>query len=209
MPSSFHVESYLPIPADIFWQLRATPPFAEYLVSAGALSRLESTTPRLIPGHPPRYSRVQTYVPATMDIPDIIKPIIDDSYIEVSDTQSWDANLEDEFRQTFEVRPSILTDLVKTYGQLSIKPPPLQISLAEQSQHSCRHILSGECCVSIPFLGWYAEQAIISNIKTFHESYPKYIQGFVDMVVRRWGDGDPQSLREAVERMLAEEKTAE
>lgn len=209
MPSPFHVEVSLPIPADLFWSLRASRQFTSYLVTAGALNRLESSQPRLVAGDPSRYTRVQTYVPATMEIPDIIKPIIDESYIEVCDTQTWDVVAGDELRQSFNIRTSIMADLVKTSGFLFIKAPqPLNTS-AEQAHDTCHHVISGECCVSIPILGWYAEQAIISNIKNFYKDYPTFVQGFADMVMRRWGDNNSLTLRDAIERMLVEEKVVE
>lgn len=213
MPSSFHVEVQLPIPADVLWRLRASPPFASFLVSIGALNRMESSPARRVPGHPTLCTRTQTYVPATISIPDIVKPIFDDSVIEICDTQTWDDSSRT-MEQRFEIRPSVLADLVKSHGKLVLSPASKiavgdSLEDMEQEQGSCLHVLQGECGVGIPFLGWYVEQAIIANMQTFYGQYPGHIQRFVDMVVKRWGTGDVSSLRMAVDKMLSEEKATE
>lgn len=112
--------------------------------------------------------------------------------------------------QRFEIKPSVLADLVKSQGKLVLRPAGKSVAgNKEQGLGRCAHVLQGECSVGIPFLGWYVEQAIIANMQAFYNLYPGYIQHFVDMVVKRWGNGDVHSLRMAVDKMLAEEKAAE
>lgn len=160
------------------------------------------------------HTRVQKYVPADIVIPDIVKPVFDDSYIEISDTQTWHKTTPQNgiHCQTFEIKPSVMADIVTSSGKLVVKPGCANDSDAEnkpQSSESCVHTLTGECRVAVPFLGWYVEQAIIGNMQTFYKQYPGYIQRFVEMVVNRWGNGHPSSLRRAVDKMLAEEKASE
>lgn len=100
-----------------------------------------------------------------------------------------------------------MPDLVKSNGVLSLEP--LRATPGEEALDGCLHTLAGECSVSVPFIGWYAEQAIIDNMQTFYDNYPPLIADFVTMVVDRWGDGSVRSLRSAVDNMLAEEKVAE
>lgn len=204
MVSAFCVEVTLPIPADVLWRVRSSRAFMGFLVSQGALNRMDATPARQVPGQRSAYTRVQTYVPADVAIPDIIKPIIDDSYIEITDTQTWDESLRP-LEQSFKIRPSALGDIVKSSGRLVVRPIDSPAA-NKDNDHSCLHTLSGECAVTFPFIGWYAEQAIIDNMRNFYKTYPAHIADFVDMIVKRWGDGSKESLRSAVDAMLAAEK---
>lgn len=208
MVSAFSVEVKLSIPADVLWRVRASKQFMSFLVSQGALNRMDASLPRTLPASRTAYSRVQTYVPAEVSIPDMIKPIIDDSYIEITDTQTWD-DVEKPLEQTFQIQPSFLPNLVKSNGRLSVKPLESDLANNEADGSSCLHTVSGECSVSVPLIGWYAEQAIIDNMRNFYDSYPDHVSNFVNMVVNRWGNGSVDSLRAAVCNMLAEEKTQE
>lgn len=176
---------------------------------------MDATPARRVAGHRPLFTRVQTYVPATVEIPDIVKPVFDDSYIEITDTQTWDDTTP--LRQSFSIRPGVLADFVKSEGQVVMEALSDGGAVINgegkdakrgdlRGVDGCLHVLSGECRVSIPFVGWYVEQAIVANMTTFYDAYPKHVKAFVDLVVKRWGDGSVESLRDAVDRMLAEEK---
>lgn len=203
MPTNFHIETFLPIPADLLWRVRVSKPFMSHLVSNGALNRMDATPARLVSGQRSIYTRVQTYVPATMEIPDIVKAVFDDSYIEITDTQTWDEGRP--LRQSFSIRPGVMSDYVRTEGEIRMQ----EVGDVAGEGGGCLQVLSGECRVSMPFLGWYVEQAIVANMRTFYEGYPGHVAAFVDMVVNRWGDGRIESLRQAVDNMLAEAKEME
>lgn len=130
-----------------------------------------------------------------------MKTVFDDSYIEITDTQTWDESRP--LCQTFSVRPGVMSDYVKSEGELRMQETR---DVGGGGEEGCLQLLSGQCSVSIPFVGWYVEQAIVANMTAFYEEYPKHVAAFVDMVVKRWGDGSIESLRDAVDKMLAEAK---
>eukprot|EP00177_Eucheuma_denticulatum_P003688 GFKZ01006686.1.p1 GENE.GFKZ01006686.1~~GFKZ01006686.1.p1 ORF type:complete len:211 (-),score=28.18 GFKZ01006686.1:669-1301(-) len=202
MPTAFTVECNLPIPAHILWRVRVSPTFMSHLVNTGALTRMDASASTPLSGQSSLYSRIQTYVPSQADIPDVVKGMLDDSILEVTDTQTWDENKPG--RQSFSIHPTppVLADLVKTSGELVVE------DAKEGDAGSCRHVLSGRCEVSVPMLGWYLEQTIVSNMRKFYAEYPHHIAAFVDTVVNRWGNGRKESLACAVDKMLAEEKDA-
>lgn len=76
----------------------------------------------------------------------------------------------------------------------------------DEAECGCLHALAGECTVSIPFVGYYADPAVVANMRTFYETYPAHIDAFVDMVVNKYGDGTRAPLPAAVDRLVAEEK---
>ena len=126
--------------------------------------------------------------------------MFDETYIEIKDIQTWDDDIP--YVQQSTIVPGIMADLVQSRAQLTLE----QMEGGEKDGEGCMHKLSGECNVGIPFLGYYVEQAIIANMKEFYAGYARHIDGFVDMVVRRFGDGSMASLRMAVDRLVAEEK---
>ena len=197
MVSEFSISVHLNIPRDLLWRVRATKTFMQFLVSNGAINRMEATRAQRVAGSDSRMSRIQTYVPAEIRIPDVVKPIFDDSYLEIKDRQTWDEEVP--YEQTFDIKPGIMCEVVKSGGTLTLEA-------SGNKDEICVHTLAGQCRVSIPFLGWYVEQAIIDNMKHFYKGYAKHIDDFVNMVVHKYGDGSVSSLRMAIDRLCADEK---
>lgn len=195
MPTQFRIESHLPIPADVLWRVRVSPTFMSHLVSTGALSRMTATPATPLPSRSSTaFRRTQIYVPINLDIPDIVKPVFDDTFLEVSDTQTFDERIP--LKQEFSVRPAIMTDLVKTEGTLE---------LIDLGDGSCNHVLEGECDVMVPVLGWYVEQAVVANMNTFYKKYGTYVNMFKESLMQKFG-GEGVTLNEAVEKMLADDE---
>lgn len=209
MPTPFKFTVKLNISRRLLWRIRATKTFMNFLVSDGALNRMDATaakTPSDTKSATMR-TRKQTYVPANVAIPDIIKPIIDDSYIEITDCQTWDETTP--YVQESVVHPTILGDVITTTATLTMALDDDIDGEAEDKEQnqSCLHTLSGNVTVSIPFLGYYVEQAVVSNMKQFYSTYADHVANFVEMAVKKYGDGNSSSLPQAVDRLLAEEKT--
>lgn len=141
-------------------------------------------------------TRKQIYVPKTIEIPAMVKPVFDDSYLEVTDTQQWDENTPYEIR--YSITPGVLAEYITMNGVLQMRPS------STKGAEGCRQVITGTCTVDIPFVGWYVEQAIISNMQTFYEGYPEHIDAFVNMLVTTFGDGTRASMNDAFERMLKE-----
>lgn len=199
MPTPFKFTVKLNISRELLWRVRASKTFMSFLVSDGALNRMDATPPK-VPSDatsPSARTRKQTYVPANVIIPDMIKSIIDDSYIEISDCQTWDEN--NPFVQHSVVKPTILGDVVTTTATLTM-------SEDEQENNVCVHTLAGTVTVLVPFLGYYVEQAVVSNMQQFYTDYASHVSNFVQMVISKYGDGTMSSLPRAVDHILAEEK---
>lgn len=121
MPTPFKVTVRLNIPREQLWRIRASKTFMDFLVSNGALTRMEAS-PATQPQDaetPTQRTRRQTYIPGDVVIPDIVKPIIDDSYIEIQDVQLWDEAKP--YIQNSMIRPAILGDVVTTTACLSLE----------------------------------------------------------------------------------------
>lgn len=142
--------------------------------------------------------RRQTYVPGDVIIPEVVKPIIDDSYIEIGDDQTWDNDVP--YVQDSTIRPTVMGDVILTRARLSLEEDP-------EDRGGCLHSLAGEVGVSLLFIGYYVEQAIVANMKSFYGNYPGHIDDFVHMVINKYGDGTRESLSKAIDVMLAEEKS--
>lgn len=206
MVSSFIIECDLELPREALWKVRGTSEFMDFLVSSGALNRMSSSAEGDGPT-PGTRSRTLIYVPKTMDIPPAVRPVFDDTFLEINDTQTWD-DAAKPFEQTFTIRPGVLEEYVATSGSLRLLEADVPRDGIEGTGtvKGCRHILSGECCVSIPLIGWYIEQAIIANMNTFYGDYPLRIREFKNMVLTKYGDGSEDALHAVFDRMVAEEK---
>lgn len=196
MVSSFSVSVSLNIPHDLLWRVRASKSFMRFLVSNGALNKMDATEAQYVDASETLRTRTQTYVPAEISIPEIVRPLFDDSHIEVRDIQTWDETAP--YVQTFDIKPGIMADIVKSTGRLTLE------AYGEKGTH-CMQTIAGECDVGIPLLGWYVEQAIIANMKSFYKEYGRHVDSFVSMVVQKYGDGTRGSLRKGIDRLCADE----
>lgn len=211
MPSPFDIAVSLNMPRDALWRVRASRTFMQFLVSNGALNRMELTiADRPAADSPTAKTRRLSYVPANVSIPDMLKTLVDDSYIEISDTQTWD-ELGHPFRQDSIIKSSILGDVLTTTATLTLyddddTDDASSSESGASDSGSCVYSLSGEVCVTIPLMGYYAEQAVIANMTDFYRTYPRHIDDFVQMAVKRYGDGTLSSLSKAVDKMMSLEK---
>lgn len=207
MPTPFKFTVKLDISRRLLWRIRATKSFMDFLVRDGALTRMDASAAKT-PADAKSVSvrtRKQIYVPSNVAIPDIIKPIIDDSYIEITDSQTWDEAVP--YIQQSVVRPTILGDVITTTATLTMAEDTDDGSEQGDGEvQSCLHTLSGTVSVAIPFLGYYVEQAVVSNMRQFYSTYADHVANFVDMVVSKYGDGTESSLPHAIDQLLAEEK---
>lgn len=170
-----------------------------FLVSNGALQRMEATPVKPDFENGKQSTRRQTYVPGDIVIPEMVKSIIDESYIEIGDEQTWDDSKP--YKQHSLIRPTILGDVITTKALLKLEKD-------DDDRGCCWHTLSGSVSVSVLFLGYYVEQAVLTNMKSFYDNYPAHIDDFIDFVLMKFGDGTRRNLTTAIDRMLAEEKKA-
>jgi len=211
MVSSFSVEVELDIPRDLLWELRSSAFFMKFLVSNGALNRMDATPAIEVEGQGTARTRKQVYVPKTFQIPEIVKPIFDESYIEITDTQTWD-DIRTPYEQGFSIQPSVMPNIVKSAGKLillNLERDESEDSKEALREERCLHVLRGECSVAVPVIGYYVEQAIIANMHTFYNNYPSHINAMKNVLIKTYGDGSDKSLRAAVQRVLAEERRAD
>lgn len=219
MPTSFKFTVRLEVDRDIIWRIRASRTFMQFLVRNGALSRMEATA--AVPADNATsntcMTRRQIYVSADIVIPEIIKPLLDDSYIEISDSQTWDDAAP--YVQRSVIHPAILGELITTEACLTLLTGEradgdgvgddagdgTDDSDGGVVSSSCLHSLSGSVGVAVPFLGSFVEQAVVSNMKQFYADYPRHISDFVQFAVAEYGDGSVASLSSAVDRILAED----
>lgn len=296
MPTPFKVTVRLNIPREHLWRVRASRTFMGYLVSHGALKRMDATKVMPLEGEgkpDTERTRKQTYVPGDVEIPEMISYLVDDSYIEICDQQTWDEA--HPYIQHSKINPVLFGDVVTTTATLSLeeyypentddpsqgvdnsntdatssarnnvdvvansnapRPPTTTASstLEQPAEYivnndmatkadvnvnglanvnnrgvdegdlsvnnksnggenvndielsSCWHTVSGTVTVTVPFVGYYVEQAVISNMQQFYARYPDHIDGFVDMVINEFGDGTKASLSAAVDRLLENEE---
>lgn len=95
MGTSFEIAVDAPLPRRALWALRGTRRFMSALVARGALARMSGDAPRparAAAGCRP-FTRTYTYVPAEMAIPDVIKSVFNDTFLELNDACSWDDGL--------------------------------------------------------------------------------------------------------------------
>ncbi|PXF40490.1 hypothetical protein BWQ96_09813 [Gracilariopsis chorda] len=141
----FQIECTLPFPAADFWRIRDAPSFLSFIVQDGLLKEMRATEPVEEPDG--WYSRVQQYTPADVDCPDMIRAFVGDTMFAVSDEQRWNSD-ERPCHLHFFIRPSFLSGLSRTYGELSIEQmytePPSdedirEETLDDQSEQDAEH----------------------------------------------------------------------
>ncbi|KAK1869926.1 hypothetical protein I4F81_012391 [Pyropia yezoensis] len=124
----FRLDCRLPFPADLFWSIRATPGFMNFVVEDGLLRAMTGTTStpaadaRALDGD--IRTRQQTYTPARVEMPDLVRGIVGQTLFEVTDTQTWNASPGAPTVQAFRITPSFLSSLCTTAGVLSVRPAP-------------------------------------------------------------------------------------
>ncbi|CAN8061485.1 unnamed protein product [Agarophyton chilense] len=197
MVSAFRISVVLDIGREVLWKVRATRAYMRFLTSNGAIKRMEK-----VQGDETGESGSRTliYVPANVDIPEMMRSLVDDSYMEIRDTQTWDDKSRP-FRQHSSIRPVMMGDVVCTTAVLSVEE-------VQGDAQRCVHTIEGECCVRIPWVGYYAEQAIISNMQSFYETYNAHVRAFVGMVQSEFGDGSAASVPAAVDKLLLLERAS-
>lgn len=72
-------------------------------------------------------TRVQHYCPKNVDCPDMIKAVIGDTMFAVSDQHRWNEAIRPHHLQFF-IRPSFLSGLSRTTGELCLEKHPLDVS---------------------------------------------------------------------------------
>lgn len=198
MVVDINITTVLPIARDVLWRARSSAPFMSFLVQDGALNRMDASEENKDSdaSSASARSRVQTYVPKTVEIPAVVKSFFDDTYLEVQDTQRWD-DVKSPYEQSFSISPGVLAEYVRMNGVLRLEPSP-------DDPTACVQSITGTCAVDIPLVGYYVETAIVEQMGTFYDSYPTHIANFVNVVVSQFADGNPKSLPIAFDRMLAE-----
>ncbi|OSX81068.1 hypothetical protein BU14_0027s0094 [Porphyra umbilicalis] len=101
----FRVECTLPLPADLFWELRDTPAFLKHVVDDKLLTSITSTPPTAHPTLPDTLTRTQSYTPATVACPDFLRPLVGSTAFAVTDHQTWAAAPPPPTRSTTKSRP--------------------------------------------------------------------------------------------------------
>lgn len=106
---------------DDFWRIRATPTFLDFIVDDGLLKSM-TTSATAGPSEDGSCTRELAYVPAKVDCPGIVRGVVGDTAFAVRDEQCWNDVLEERrYRQSFKIRPSFLTALSRTFGELRIE----------------------------------------------------------------------------------------
>ena len=205
MVSEYTIEKQLPICREVLWRAITSDgrAFMDHLVADGALNRVDSSPiVQIDGGTETEKTRQQVYVPKTIDIPAAVKPVFDDTYLEINDTQHWDE--EKPYELNFSIATAALGDYITMSGTTTLTE-------CTDDPRSCLQTIRGKCTVDIAFLGWYIEQAICANMDTFYETYPTHINSFVSKLIDKF-DGDPDDLLPALNRMeraVAEQKGAD
>lgn len=117
----FNIECTIAFPQREFWRIRDTPSFIRFVVDDGLLKGMSSTKP--VVGDDGWLTREQQYCPAHVDCPDFIRPIVGETMFEVKDFQRWNEDVQP-FHLNFTIRPTFLTALSNTRGELSIERFP-------------------------------------------------------------------------------------
>lgn len=199
MVTEINMSTELPIPREVLWRARSSVPFMSFLVRDGALNRMDATAETSVEGGSvTARKRTQTYVPKTIEVPDVVKSLIDDTYLEVTDAQQWD-DVSAPYEQSFSISPGVLCEYVRMSGVLRLMPSP------SGNPNACVQLIVGTCAVDIPFVGYYVEATIVEQMSAFYDTYPSHIANFVADVVTRFGNSSPDSLPAAFDTMLAEE----
>lgn len=198
---AFRVECTLPLPADLFWALRDTPAFLKWIVDDRLLNSITSTPP--VPRDPSRpdalLTRTQSYIPATVACPDMLRPLVGSTAFAVTDHQTWSAAVPP-YTLDFKITPSFLTALSSTAGSLSIVPGRAAAAVATPEADAavvaaptaddadvCAHIVDGSATVRVPYLGGYVEKAIVDNLLAFYALYPGCVGRFCAWLVGAYG----------------------
>lgn len=113
----FNIECDLPFSREDFWRIRASPAFLSFIVSDGLLKKMAASPV----SHDASgwATRCQHYCPAQVDCPDFIRAFVGDTLFEVDDYQRWHDD-ERPFQLDFNIKPSFLATLSKTYGTLRV-----------------------------------------------------------------------------------------
>lgn len=117
----FNIECTVAFPQREFWRIRDSPSFIRFIVEDGILKRMTTTEP--VVEADGWLSRTQVYCPAHVDCPDFIRPLVGDTMFEVSDFQRWKEEVKP-YNLSFVIRPTFLTSLSNTRGELSIEKFP-------------------------------------------------------------------------------------
>ncbi|GAB0495232.1 hypothetical protein MMPV_006531 [Pyropia vietnamensis] len=214
----FRVECTLPLPADLFWSLRDTPAFLKWIVDDHLLNSITSTPPAAHDTRPGVLTRTQSYIPATVACPDMLRPLVGSTAFAVTDHQTWSASVPP-YTLDFKITPSFLTALSSTSGSLTIVPGPAADAVATPEADAavvasptadaadvCAHIVDGTATVRVPYLGGYVEKAIVDNLQAFYALYPGCVGRFCAWLVEAYGtpaDGPGvDGLRAAASRYL-------
>lgn len=114
----FNIECDLPFSREDFWRIRASPSFLAFIVQDGLLKKMEATP---VVDDPDGWAtRKQHYCPAKVDCPDFIRAVVGDTMFEVDDYQRWHDD-QRPFQLDFNIKPSFLANLSKTYGTLRVE----------------------------------------------------------------------------------------
>ena len=114
----FDIECVLPFSPSLFWRIRDTPTFFKFVINDGLLKKLTATVPQLEDDG--SLSRVQTYCPARVDCPEMIRSLIGDTMFEVSDHQRWNPTKRPN-HLNFYIKPTFLSSVSKTFGELCVE----------------------------------------------------------------------------------------
>jgi hypothetical protein len=215
----FEVSCTLPFSRRDFWRLRATPTFMSYIVRDGLLRTFTSTPATSQPDG--SSTRQQSYVPANVDCPAVVRAVVGDTAFGVTDTQRWNDD-ERLYVQEFTIRPSFLSALSRTEGTLALEVVPAVVEDDEDGDGSgastegdgeldedcgaeqCAHVVRGEVRVSILTVGWFVERAIAHNLRLFYDDYPKTVGRFRRFIVEEYANGDESvPISVVVDRVLA------
>lgn len=161
MPSEYEITKRLDIPRDLIWRVITTNSraFMNHMVKDGALNRMDSTPVEPINEEPNQKTRKQIYVPKTVEIPAMVRSVVDESVfdiLEIKDTQKWDDNKP--FELNFCINTALLGDCIRMSGTTSFG------KCDDDDSRACMQTIRGTCAVDIPFVGWYVEQAIIGTL---------------------------------------------
>lgn len=162
MPSEYEITKRLDIPREVLWEAITSNSraFMDHMVKDGALNRMDSTPVETEP--PTGRTRKQIYVPKTVEIPAMVRSVVDESVfdiLEINDTQRWDD--ERPYVLNFTIHTAVLGDCITMTGTTSFD------KCAEEPR-ACMQTIRGTCQVDIPFVGWYVEQAIIGTQAVSH-----------------------------------------
>lgn len=94
MGTDFEIAVTLPLPRLALWYLRGTARFHAALVSQGALSRMMCGPVYSVAGTGASAEASEyVYVPKEMEIPDAVKSVFNDTFLEIRDVCAWDDGL--------------------------------------------------------------------------------------------------------------------